>query len=411
MRGNVIFYCWLVALTFIFRVAEAQPLVGIGIFDAGSNTLEVRIKPNGPFDGIPSNIAFSIRWSAASEVHLGEILQSKAEKSYIPMLKSGEEHQAGGYRYQVFAGFGFSPMKAFAINWEADKEVVLFRIPFEGGISKFEIVNDSWTGDIENNADFYVSLAGKNKTGLIYHPAADFCNFFEVGGKTTTVLCYKGSNGAIAVEVTGGKKPYKFKWSEGPKTKDLKNIKAGHYTITVSDKSGCAIEKSFTVNQPFPLPAPNIYLSENILTSPSFAKYQWYLNGAPIAGAKRLQLKVTAGGYYHLVARNESDCELKSKIFNLDFDENGVLKKRHELKLSPNYEGTLLSFELITENKDTYQIEITDHKKKMIYSTDLKAFVGHFTEKIDLGDSRSNIFVVKVTDSRKQSAFNLHLDR
>lgn len=144
------------------------PVVDIGLFDNGLGQLEVRLRPDGSFDEFFSSVVFTIRWDAASGANLDAVVQSAPESNYMPMLKSGGEIDDQGYRYQVFAGFGTAPLNAFAVTWAPGVEITLLTINVLNGTSIFEIVNDAWTTDPNNNGDFYVSLNGEDKTGVVY---------------------------------------------------------------------------------------------------------------------------------------------------------------------------------------------------------------------------------------------------
>ncbi|MBV6403704.1 MAG: T9SS type A sorting domain-containing protein [Flavobacteriales bacterium] len=144
------------------------PMVDITLVDNGAGELEVRVRPDADFDEFFSSIVFTIRWDAASGANLDQIAQVPPVSMYMPIIKSGPEVDAGGYRYQIFAGFGTNALNTFGQSWTAGTEVTLMTIPAINGTSLFEIVNDSWTGDINNNGDYYVSLNGQDRTGVIY---------------------------------------------------------------------------------------------------------------------------------------------------------------------------------------------------------------------------------------------------
>ncbi|MBL8010673.1 MAG: T9SS type A sorting domain-containing protein [Flavobacteriales bacterium] len=144
------------------------PMVDIALADNGAGELEVRVRPDGDFDEFFASIVFTIRWDAASGANLDQIAQAAPVSFYMPVIKSGPETDAGGYRYQIFAGFGTNALSAFGESWTAGNEILLMTIPVVNGTSLFEIVNDSWTGDVNNNGDFYVSLNGQDQTGIIY---------------------------------------------------------------------------------------------------------------------------------------------------------------------------------------------------------------------------------------------------
>lgn len=152
-------------------VSAFSQQVDIGLFQSHQNTLEIRLKTHGNFNGLVSNVAFTVRWDANSTSNLESLVQSTPANAYIPMMKSGEVRESDGYNYQVFAGFGMSPMSTFNEYWNMNEEIVLMTVSFTGNIEDFEIVNDSWTENVRNNGSFYTSLNGENRTGIIYKPS------------------------------------------------------------------------------------------------------------------------------------------------------------------------------------------------------------------------------------------------
>ncbi|WP_258099171.1 OmpA family protein [Marinoscillum pacificum] len=70
------------------------------------------------------------------------------------------------------------------------------------------------------------------------------------------VSCSGGYNGSINISVTGGKTPYRYKWSNGATSQDLENIPAGTYKLYVMDAYGCSDENiEVTVAEPEPITA------------------------------------------------------------------------------------------------------------------------------------------------------------
>jgi len=146
--------------------AKAQGPVDIGL-RANGDQLEVLLRPQTDFSGILSSVVFTVKWERSSGATLGEIAQDGAAANYIPVQRSGAVREVGGYDYQVFAGFGTRPMHTLNTAWSASKEYVIATIPVTGG-GEFQLVNDTWTGEVANNADFYLSLGGVDRTGVIY---------------------------------------------------------------------------------------------------------------------------------------------------------------------------------------------------------------------------------------------------
>ncbi len=67
--------------------------------------------------------------------------------------------------------------------------------------------------------------------------------------------CNNASSGAISLNVEGGTEPYKFLWSTGEVTKDITNLKAGKYFVTVTDTFGCSATELYEVIKPETLKA------------------------------------------------------------------------------------------------------------------------------------------------------------
>lgn len=78
------------------------------------------------------------------------------------------------------------------------------------------------------------------------------------------VSCNGGSDGFIVLTVIGGTPPYSYLWSNGVRTKNLSNLFAGIYSVTVTDAHGCTSTAQATISQPEPL-AVNTTLTQPIL--------------------------------------------------------------------------------------------------------------------------------------------------
>lgn len=151
--------------------ALAQGNVDIGIQQNGLGQLEIKVRPQADFDGIFSAVVFTLRWDRNSGATLGEPIQLDETLQTMPVSRSGISKENGPYNYQVYAGFGFQTLASSGASWEAGKEYTILSIPVDGA-AEFELVNDAWTGELENNGDYYVSLGGVDRTGVIYKSIA-----------------------------------------------------------------------------------------------------------------------------------------------------------------------------------------------------------------------------------------------
>lgn len=137
----------------------------ISLVPSGTGHLEVRLRPDLSFDGIVSNVVFTVRWNTASGAHLGGIQQNGMGSLHVPLMKSDVEYDQDGWRYQIFVSVGMNPMVAHENAWQAGQEYTIGTITVQGA-SEFSLVNDGWTE--AHNGDYFVSLGGLDHTGVIY---------------------------------------------------------------------------------------------------------------------------------------------------------------------------------------------------------------------------------------------------
>ena len=73
-----------------------------------------------------------------------------------------------------------------------------------------------------------------------------------LGGSTvvTAAACNGGSTGGITLTVSGGTSAFTYLWSNTATSKDLTNVAAGTYSVTITDSKSCTATVSATVGQP-----------------------------------------------------------------------------------------------------------------------------------------------------------------
>ena len=69
----------------------------------------------------------------------------------------------------------------------------------------------------------------------------------ELNGEVTDLSEGGLEDGAIVLNTTGGQAPYTYQWSTGDQTKNLADLPAGEYCVTVTDRVGCQLETCFRV--------------------------------------------------------------------------------------------------------------------------------------------------------------------
>lgn len=83
-------------------------------------------------------------------------------------------------------------------------------------------------------------------------------DIFIPGGITiqptvTAPTCTGYDDGSIQLAVSGGIAPYTYQWSNGATTRDLQQLSAGSYTVTITDANRCIRRQTFILKDPAPL--------------------------------------------------------------------------------------------------------------------------------------------------------------
>ncbi len=67
---------------------------------------------------------------------------------------------------------------------------------------------------------------------------------------SSAIKCYGDSNGTVSVNTTGGTPGYSYSWSNHVTSSMNTGLKAGTYSLTVSDTNGCTVPAQITITEP-----------------------------------------------------------------------------------------------------------------------------------------------------------------
>jgi gliding motility-associated-like protein len=168
---------------------------------------------------------------------------------------------------------------------------------------------------------YYVTVTSNATTKVdsftIAEPAA-----FATSTQLTQVSCKGGNNGAIALTATGGTTPYTYAWvgtTTTPTAKDLANLTAGIYKLTLTDAKNCTTTRADTIKEPAAaLAATTVATNINcksgrdgsITTTVTGGttpySYSWVSANGTIANTK--DLATLAAGTYNLTVTDAKSC-------------------------------------------------------------------------------------------------------
>jgi gliding motility-associated-like protein len=117
-----------------------------------------------------------------------------------------------------------------------------------------DLIKDTYDLDITD-----ANGCPKKSSGIV---TIDQPTEISVTESITHIECYGKNTGAIEITPSGGIAPYSFSWS-GPdgytaNTEDISNLRAGDYTVTVTDENECNVSPDpFTVGQASEITVPS----------------------------------------------------------------------------------------------------------------------------------------------------------
>ncbi len=116
--------------------------------------------------------------------------------------------------------------------------------------------------------------------------------------------CYGYSDGYIKVKPLGGVEPYKYSWSNGSTETEAKDLKAGKYSLTVTDNNNCSFTKDYYINEP---KEKHVDLGEDIVICPKnvitidgkdFTEHLWSNKDNEKLSDKRYYMTNKPGDYF-----------------------------------------------------------------------------------------------------------------
>lgn len=157
-------------------------------------------------------------------------------------------------------------------------------------------------------------------TGLV--KITNLLNFTAV---PANISCTGNTDGAISLNFAGGSEDYSFAW-EGPNfssaEKDISNLQAGDYTVTVQDQDGASVlVETYTIVEPDPLELVTFSISppdcnqENggisLQVSGGTAPYFFDYGQGPVQDSARSNLEA---GTYQITISDDNNCDLTATL-------------------------------------------------------------------------------------------------
>ncbi len=211
-------------------------------------------------------------------------------------------------------------------------------VEISGGIGPYEI---QWSnGDTTTTATnliatnyvvFVTDARGCQATGNITLAPPGGLRIEPLVKKNPT--CFKGNDGEIALQISGGVSPYTYSWNTGETSTTISNLTEGSYVFTLEDAKGCKAFVEFTLEHPEEI-IIDLGEDKTLCNSQSFvlngsindsgATYVWTSDNG--FTASEAEVTVTKQGIYTVTATSVDGCiasdtiEISYNNANIDAD-------------------------------------------------------------------------------------------
>jgi hypothetical protein len=164
---------------------------------------------------------------------------------------------------------------------------------------------------------------------------------------------------------------------------------AGHYSVVVTSPQGCADTSVVDTLIVHPLPVPVITASGTVLTTGSYASYQWNHNSTPITGATGASYTISiTSGNYTVTVTDTNGCEGSSTPFDgATVGIEDLNEHSNRVRIYPNP----ASNRLYIDAKEKVNVTISSIEGKM---------QGYYpnAKDIDVSGLASGIYLLRITD-------------
>ncbi|WP_373553382.1 T9SS type A sorting domain-containing protein [Haliscomenobacter sp.] len=231
-----------------------------------------------------------------------------------------------------------------------------------------------------------------------------------VADTITAVQCNGGASGALTIGLSGGLAPYRWTWQNaqgqvlGLDVRKINNLRAGQYSLLVSDADNCSLFFTYAVPQPDPIRAnfaivqPKGDLANgSILAKPSGGnppyRYRWGNN------ATTDNLSNIPKGTYFLTITDSKNCQSGESVLvmstaTLDFT------LVEAARVFPNPTQDVLQVELQLKESLPLELELLDLTGRVVWRRKLGQQL-RVNERIGLQELPSGTYLLRLNSEKR----------
>ncbi len=209
----------------------------------------------------------------------------------------------------------------------------------------------------------------------------------------------------IALDIGFGFTNFAIKWSTGDTTRRILVTKPGTYIVTAISPAGCVGTSTiFTVKQGIAPAKPTISTNKDSLIASAAVKYQWYIDGVPLAGATGQWLippSSSLGKKATVAAFNAAGCSTLSDEFIITVTSVEEDLVEQSLRLFPNPAGQIITLDITLETIAPITLEITNAAGAVVQSFRYTPESLSFRRAISLKEVPTGAYIVTIQSGAK----------
>jgi len=229
-----------------------------------------------------------------------------------------------------------------------------------------------------------VTVNAKPTSTIAYTTPITFC---EGGAVVLTGVSGGGTAGGVTYQWNNNAAPV-----SGATDNYFVATQTGNYSVLVTNAAGCSATSAQVLVVVNPLPQPVITQTGSLLSTGSFASYQWYFNSQPINGATSQSYNVTQNGAYFVRVTDANGCTNYSSVtFFNNVGVPTVSVVASDIKIYPNPAHQTVNIDAPVK----VDVMIRDLQGRVILTQ-------KDAKRIDLGDIASGVYMIMVLDEDGQ---------
>lgn len=224
--------------------------------------------------------------------------------------------------------------------------------------------------------------------------------------------CHNDSDGVIELMITGGVPPYEYYWSNGEASKNLMNIKAGSYTVSVTDKNGCLYTTpAFQVDNPEKLGlkanvkgSSGTGMNGEIMIIPFGGKTPYSILWDPrIRMFTAFSATQLTAGTYSVLLEDSVGCQLDTMITVPVINGNSDLLNFIEVKVFPNPVRDQLTLEIMSSSLISVKASLLSTNGTVVKELGNTKFQGEWKSAYDLSNIVPGNYFILLEDVKGRS--------